>query len=144
MGCSSLAQWASCIHVSPKAIFFHCLSVFVSQKVCLLKVMLNFFSRIQLKRFFSYIPFNNPGSSLSLCRRESVSVIQSCLTLCDPMDCGSPGSSVHGISQARILEWVVILFSRGSFQTKDRTPVSCIGRRILHYWVTREAHRREN
>ena len=41
------------------------------------------------------------------------SVAQSCLTLCDPMDCSLPGSSVHGIFQARILEWVVISFSRG-------------------------------
>ena len=38
--------------------------------------------------------------------------LQSCLTLCDPMDCSQPGSSVHGISQARILEWVAIPFSR--------------------------------
>ena len=41
------------------------------------------------------------------------------LTLCDPMDCSSPGSSVHGISQARILEWVAISFSRGPSQPKD-------------------------
>ena len=43
------------------------------------------------------------------------SVTQSCLTLCDPMDCSPPGSAVHGILQARILEWVAISFSRGSF-----------------------------
>ena len=43
-----------------------------------------------------------------------VLVAQSCLTLCDPMDCSPPGSSVHGVSQARILEWVPISFSRGS------------------------------
>ena len=49
----------------------------------------------------------------------------SCVQLfCDPMDCSSPGSSVHGISQARILEWFPISFSRGSSQTKDRTRVS--------------------
>ena len=41
-------------------------------------------------------------------------VTESCLTLCDPMDCSSPGSSVHGISQARILEWAAVSFSRGS------------------------------
>ena len=40
---------------------------------------------------------------------------QLCLTLCDPMDCNCPGSSAHGILQARILKWVAILFSRGSF-----------------------------
>ena len=47
--------------------------------------------------------------------KEKVFVTQSCLTLCDPMDCGPPDSSVHGILQARILEWVAILFSRGCF-----------------------------
>ena len=58
---------------------------------------------------------------------------QLCPTLCDPMDCIPPGSSVHGILQARILEWVVISFSRGSSQPKDRTCVSCIGKRILYH-----------
>ena len=51
----------------------------------------------------------------------------------DPMDCSPPGSSVHGISQAKLLEWVAISSSRGSFQPRDWTPVSCTGRQIL-YW----------
>ena len=51
---------------------------------------------------------------------------QSCLTLCDPMDCSPPGPSVHRISQARILEWVAISSSRGSSRPKDRTLVSYI------------------
>ena len=46
-------------------------------------------------------------------------VAQSCPTLCDPMDCSPPGSSVHGIFQARVLEWVAISFSRGSSQPRD-------------------------
>ena len=46
---------------------------------------------------------------------KKVLFAQLCLTLCDPMDCSPPGSSVHGILQARILEWVAITFSRGSF-----------------------------
>ena len=50
-----------------------------------------------------------------------VLVAQSCPTLCDPMDCSPPGSSVHGILQARILEWVAISFSRGSSQPRDKT-----------------------
>ena len=53
-------------------------------------------------------------------------VSQSYLTLCDPMDCNLPGSSVHGILQARILEWVAIPFSRGSSQPRDRTQVSLL------------------
>ena len=51
---------------------------------------------------------------------------QSCLTLCNPMDGSPPGSFFHGISQARILEWVSISFSRGSSWPKDRTHVSCV------------------
>ena len=57
---------------------------------------------------------------------ECVFVAQSCPTLCDPMDCSPPGSSVHGILQARILEWVAIPFSKGSSWPRDRTRVSCI------------------
>ena len=59
---------------------------------------------------------------------------QSCSILCDPMDCVSPGASVHGIVQARILEWIAISSFRGSFRPWDRTHVSCIsciGRWIL-------------
>ena len=65
-------------------------------------------------------------------------VTQSWLTLCDPMDYHLPGSSVHGISQARILEWVAIPFSRGSSQPRDGTQVSCIAGGFLTIWATRE------
>ena len=57
------------------------------------------------------------GSSSSSVR--AVLVAQSCPTRCDPMDCGPPGSSVHGILQARILEWIAIPFSRGSSRPRD-------------------------
>ena len=53
---------------------------------------------------------------------------------CDPIDCSPPGPSVHGILQARILEWVAISFSGGSSRPRDRTQVSCTGRRILYHW----------
>ena len=53
-------------------------------------------------------------------------VAQSCLTVCDPMDCNLPGSSIHGIFQARILEWVAISFSRRSSRPRDQTRVSRI------------------
>ena len=56
-----------------------------------------------------------------------------CLTLCDPMDCSPLSSSVHGISQAKILEWVAISSSGGSSPPTDRTAWSCIGRRILYH-----------
>ena len=63
-------------------------------------------------------------------------------TLCNPTDCSPPGSSVHGIPQARILEWVAILSSRGSSWPRDGTHVSCsfcIGRWVLYFWATWEA-----
>ena len=62
---------------------------------------------------------------------------------CEPTNCSLPGSSVHGILQARILEWVGISYSRISSGHRDWTCVSCIscsGRQILHYWDTWEAH----
>ena len=66
-------------------------------------------------------------------------VAQSCTTLCDPMDCSRPGSSVHVIFQAWILEWVAISFSRGSSWPRDRTQVSHTVVRCFTIWATREA-----
>ena len=57
-----------------------------------------------------------------------LTVAQSCLTLCNPRDCSPPGSSVHGILQARIFEWLAIPFSRGSSPPRG----SCIGRQVLY------------
>ena len=61
---------------------------------------------------------------------------QLCPALCDPVDCSPPGSSVHGILQARILEWVTTLSFRGSFQPSDWTQVSGITGRIFTLWAT--------
>ena len=58
-------------------------------------------------------------------------VAQSCLTLCNPMDCRLPGFSVHGILQGRTLEWIAILFSRGTSQPRDCTLVSCLTGRFF-------------
>ena len=71
--------------------------------------------------------------------RFSGLLARSHLTLCNPVDYSPPGSSVHGIFQARILEWVAISFSRGSSWPRDWTCVSYISRVILHHWATREA-----
>ena len=73
-----------------------------------------------------------PGKPLVL-------VTQSCPNLCNLMDWSIPFSTVHGILQARILEWVAIPFSRGSFWSKDQTGVSCIAGRFFTIWTTREA-----
>ena len=61
----------------------------------------------------------------------------SCPTLCDPTDCGLLGSSVHGILQARMLDWVAMPSSKGSSQSRDRTSISyisCIHRQVLYHW----------
>ena len=65
-------------------------------------------------------------------------VAQSCPTLWDPTDCRLPGSSIHGIFQARVLEWVAIAFSRGSSQPSDWTWVSHIVGRRFTIWATRK------
>ena len=68
--------------------------------------------------------------------KVKVLVAQSCPTLCNPMDCSPPGFSVHGILQARILEWVAIPFSRGSSWPRDRTWVSCTAGSFFTVWAT--------
>ena len=64
---------------------------------------------------------------------------QSCPTVCDPMNCSLPGSSIHGILQARILKWVAISFSRGSLRPRDWTQVSHITGRFFSIWAIWEA-----
>ena len=63
-------------------------------------------------------------------------VTQSCPTLCDPMNCSPPGSSVHGIFRARILEWVAISFSRGTSRPRDQTQVYTAGSLPHCRWIT--------
>ena len=70
-------------------------------------------------------------------KKES-EVSQSCPALCYPLDCSPPGSSIHGIFQARVLEWVAISFSRGSSRPRDWTQVSGIVGRCFTIWATRE------
>ena len=63
--------------------------------------------------------------------KVKVLIIQLCLTVCNSMDCSPQGSSVHGILQARIMEWIAILFSRGSSRPRDQTQFSCIEGRFF-------------
>ena len=65
-------------------------------------------------------------------------VAQSCLTLCEPMDCSLPASSIQGILQAKILEWVAFFCSRGSSWPRDWTWVSWIAGRFYPIWATRK------
>ena len=94
--------------------------------VCVMILLSNSVLQIEVKNFFT-----------SLLPRVCVHA-QWCLTLCDPMDWSWPGSSVHGIFQARQLEWVAIFYSRGSSQPRDWTHVSCFDRQILYHCATWE------
>ena len=76
------------------------------------------------------------SSCTCICECENHSVMSNSLR---PLDCSPSGSSVHGILQARILEWVAILFFRGSSRPKDQTWVSCIAGRFFTVWATKEA-----
>ena len=76
--------------------------------------------------FLECLSFYTKVFSLGMCL-----VAQSCPTLGDPMDCSPPGSSVHRLSQVRILEWVAVSFSRDSFGPRDRSCISWISRQIL-------------
>ena len=95
--------------------------------------------------YFKYLVFkvkwvlSNSGlfSHITLSESES-EVAQSCLTLCNLADCSLPGSSVHGIFQAIVLEWIAISFSRGSSRPRDWTRVSLIVDRCLTIWSTME------
>ena len=64
---------------------------------------------------------------------SSCLIAKLCLTLCDPKDCSLPGSSVHEIFQARILEWIAISFSRRSSKPRDQTHISCVGKGFLYH-----------
>ena len=85
-------------------------------------------------------PWDSPGKNTGVGRhfplqfmkvKSESEVAQSCPTPRDPMDCSRPGSSVHGILQVRILEWVAIFYSRVSSQPRDQTRISCIGKWCL-------------
>ena len=94
--------------------------------VHIIYMQLTSYGELRISLFFKFL------LTVYHCLRYSyVLVTQSCPTLCYPMDCSPPGSSVHGISQVRILEWVAISFSRGSSQPRDQTQTSCITGRFF-------------
>ena len=68
----------------------------------------------------------NQTQNKTFCMRVCARSLQSCPTLCNPLDCSPPGLSVHGVSQARILEWVAMPFSRGSSWPRDQTCITCV------------------
>ena len=88
--------------------------------------------------FLQILNSSNALPKLCMCMR-ACSVAKLCPTLYKPLDCSPPTSSLLGIFQAKILEWVAISSSRGSSQHRDWTSMSCIGRQITHYHTTWEA-----
>ena len=102
------------------------------------QIMNSFFYKIHYDSFYYNFHFTDSPSKIegSFKKGKWSEVAQSCLTLCDPMDCSLPGSSVHGIFQARVLEWVAISFSRVSSWSRDWTWVSCIVGRCFTIWAT--------
>ena len=122
------------------------LRMFSSRRLCLLITLFLTPHSIISPKFAHIPPLHIPdsswdrvtqevGDSLGDCTVVGYTCIcvraQSCPTLFNPMDCSPLGFSVHGILQARILEWVTIPFSRGSSQPRDWT---CIGRWVLYHW----------
>ena len=96
---------------------------------CPLEIKLKLRRVVQIHNTWHYPGPSQSAGKLYLC----VLVTQLCLTLCEPMDCGLPGSSVHGILQARILEWVAIPFCRGFILTEGLNPSLLPWRQILYH-----------
>ena len=116
------------VHGTPKSLLQH-----HSSKALILQYSAFFIDQLSH-------PYMITGKTLALTRQTFVSkvvskckckVAQSCLTLCDPMDCSPTGFPVHEIFQARVLEWVAISFSRGSSRPRDQTWVSHIAGRCF-------------
>ena len=116
------------LHLWAETVFPDVLHSLMQMTVLWLKLMLE----------FTYI-YGNVDLMWSLILHVCVWVTQLCPTLCNPINCSLPGSSVHGILQARILEWVAMPFSRGSSQPRDRTQVSCMAGGFFTVWATRDA-----
>ena len=111
----------------------------------LIRLLISLLLFVSLPYLLPGLRFSSPKSmlpstfgSLHSVPFATVLVTQSCLILCDPMDCSPPGFSVHGIFQARILEWATIFFSKRSTQSRGQTWVFFIPDRYFTIWATRE------
>ena len=116
-------------------LLFHAFHLFVSGTKSLVKFLSmcnqQYHTQVKKKNYIYSSKINKPKKGnkiirqllqyyVCVCVSVYVLVVQSCPTLCNPMDCSWPGSSIHGILQARILEWVVMPFSRGLSQPRDQ------------------------
>ena len=121
--CKSFLVWCS-----PSFYFCFCC-------LCFFSYIQSIIAKMNVRKTFPCVFSISPeGPEQKLCLRVCL-VTQSCLTLCNPMNCSPPGSSVCGILQARILEWVAISSSRGSSRSRDQTPVSWIAGRFFAHWA---------
>ena len=98
----------------------------------------NWFGGEQRTKYISKRSLLRKLPEVILCVCVCVLVTQWCPTLCNPMDYSPPGSSIHGVLQARILEWVTMPSSRGSSWPRDQTRVSCIAHRFFTIWAIRK------
>ena len=96
------------------------------------------------RRNINYLRYTDDTTLITEKSESENEVAQFCLTIYNPMDCSLPGSSIHGIFQASILEWVAISFFRGSSRMRDWTQISHIAGRCFTIWATREALMTEN
>ena len=115
---SQAAFWESCDHSSRNNIVYY-----IYRILCLYSLLYLYSQSAQLSIACFHIPM-----CMCVC-------VQWRPTLCGPMGCSPPGSSVHGIFQARVLAWVVLSSSRGSSRPRDQTHtscISCLGRQILY------------
>ena len=134
-----LSQWDSSSHQVTEVLEFQLQHQSFQWVFSVDSFRINWFDLLALQGTLkSFLQHHSSEVSILLYESES-EVTQLCLTLCHPVDCSLPGSSVHGILQARILEWVVISFSRGSSRLRNPTWVSRIVGRRFNLWATREA-----
>ena len=116
----------------------YCLSNLGNCVLCIFATVLK--NKKEMKQFLTAFAHNIRDPKLKHPQKERKKVkLFSRVRLCDPMDCSPTGSSVHGIFQARIEQWVAISFSRGSSQPMDRTQVSHTAGRRFTLWASREA-----
>ena len=142
VGSSGIRDWThvSCIG---KQILYHWANQgnpdlhFLKWSLCLEPMLI--FTCVVIKPFQKIRYCCSRNLEFGMNNYQIVFVDQSCPNLCNPMDSSLSGSSLHGIFQARMLEWVAIPFSRGSSQSKDRTQLSHITGRFFTIWATKKA-----
>ena len=123
-----------CVHLHCSRKTLRPRKTLVKRKPCFL-----LFVKVGSLRVGGVMAASGKQRSISSVLSSGLQFLLAYLTLWNPMDCSLPGSSVHGFLQARILEWVAMLSSKGSSQHRDQTQVSRIAGSLFTIWATREA-----